>query len=76
MNEIRYDLSPFDAIDDMVARYGFFAILRALGAHRLGRRRRRNAVRPVDIPPFMRCDLGLPEPWVDRARSMDVVNYR
>lgn len=76
MNALRHDVSPFDALDDMVARYGIFAILRALVAHRIGRRRRKNALRPVDIPPQLHRDLGLPEPWKDRVRSMDVVNYR
>jgi hypothetical protein len=76
MNAIRYDLSPFDAIEDMVTRYGVFAILRALIAHRLGRRRRKNAVRPVDIPPHLHRDLGLHEPWIDRSRNMDVTSYR
>ena len=76
MNAIRNDLSPFDAIEDMVTRYGVFAILRALIAHRLGRRRRKNAVRPVDIPPQLHRDLGLHEPWIDRSRNMDVTSYR
>ena len=44
--------------------------------HRLGRRRRKNAVRPVDIPPQLHRDLGLHEPWIDRSRNMDVTSYR
>lgn len=76
MNAIRHDLTPFDALEDIVRRYSFFAILRALVAHRIGRRRRARAVRPVDIPARLRRDIGLHEPWSDRARSMDVVNYR
>lgn len=76
MNAVRHDLTPFEALEDIVRRYGFFAILRALVAHRIGRRRRARAVRPVDIPARLRRDVGLPVPWPDRERSMDVVNYR
>lgn len=76
LNALKHDLSPFDAIDDLVARYGIFAILRALVAHRIGRRRRRDWVRPVDIPPFLARDIGLAEPWPIRDHAMDVVNYR
>ena len=76
MNALKQDLSPFDAIDDLVARYGIFAILRALVAHRIGHRRRGHWVRPVDIPPFLARDIGLSEPWQIRDHAMDVVNYR
>ena len=76
MNALKHDLSPFDALDDLVARYGIFAILRALVAHRIGHRRRRTWVRPVDIPPYLARDLGLAESWQIRDHAMDVVNYR
>lgn len=76
MNALKHDLNLFDALDDMVARYGAFAILRALVAHRIGRKRRKHALRPVDIPPYLYRDLGLTEGWTDRQRSMDMVNYR
>lgn len=76
MNAARHDLTPFEALEDIVRRYSFFAILRALVAHRIGRRRRARAVRPVDIPARLRRDLGLQGQWHDRERSMDVVNYR
>lgn len=76
MNATRHEITPFDALEDIVRRYSFLAILRALVAHRIGRRRRARAVRPVDIPARMLRDIGLEEPWPDRARSMDVVNYR
>ncbi len=76
MNALKHDLTPFDALEDLVARYGIFAILRALVAHRIGRRRRKHALRPVDIPAYLHRDLGLNGTHMDRARSMDVVNYR
>lgn len=76
MNALRHDLTAFDAIDDLVARFGIFAILRALVAQRFGRRRRKDWVRPVDIPPFLARDIGLHDRMPMRDHAMDVVNYR
>ena len=76
MNALKHDLTPFDAIEDLVTRFGVLAILRALVAHRIGRRRRAKSLRPVDIPAFLARDIGLHEPRALRDHSMDVVNYR
>ncbi len=76
MNALKQDMTPFDAIEDLVARFGMFAILRALVAHRIGRRRRAATVRPVDIPTYLARDIGLHDYHPQRDHSMDVVNYR
>jgi hypothetical protein len=45
MNAVKQEISPIEAIEELVTRYGVFAILRALVAHRIGRRRPSKALR-------------------------------
>lgn len=73
MNALKNDLPVALIIEDLVSRYGALAILRALVAHRIGRRRRGAWVRPIDIPPHLARDIGLVE---GQVRWSDPVSYR
>lgn len=73
MNALRQETTAFEAMEDLLARFGAFALLRALVAHRLRRRKVGPVLTAETLPPFLLRDLGLHEP---RVMWQDPGGYR
>ena len=73
MNAARQETTAFEALEEVLARFGAFAVLRALIAHRLRRPRRGVLMREDMLSDHLIRDLGLHEP---RARWQDPGNWR
>lgn len=68
MNALRQETTAFEAMEELLARFGALALLRALVAHRLRRRRPPLLMSADELPKFLMRDLGLHEPqtlWQD-----------
>lgn len=73
MNALRQETTAFEAMEDLLARFGALDLLRALVAHRLRRRRARASLNVDALPTFLQRDLGLHEP---RVMWQDPGSYR